>query len=78
MKFQEKLRALLNPSLFKKLLFAPLLILCAVSIVWTLVSVAKGGNTVRVVVDLVTVEDPVQTVVPTVTAKIRELFNYAG
>jgi hypothetical protein len=46
MKFQEKLRALLNPSLFKKLLFAPLLILCAVSIVWTLVSVAKGGNTV--------------------------------
>ena len=46
MKFQEKLRALLNPSLFKKLLFAPLLILCAVSILWTLVSVAKGGNTV--------------------------------
>lgn len=32
-------------------------------------AVDKGGNTVRVVVDLVAVEDPVQTVVPTVTAK---------
>lgn len=45
MKFTEKLRSIFTPSLWKKLLYLPLLILCVISILWTLASVAFGGNT---------------------------------
>lgn len=44
MKVQEKLRSFLTPSLGKKILFACLLCLCLGCTVWSLASVALGGN----------------------------------
>ena len=46
MKFTEKLRSILANFPWKKLLYLPLLVLCVISILWTLNAVANGGNTV--------------------------------